>query len=211
MKIMLIEDDYVLNKGITLYFSKKGYRVDSFLNGLDAYDNLLNTYDIFIVDIDVPEMNGIELLQKIKETFSNAYILMISATIDIEMIEKAYNLGCNDYIKKPFSTKEIELKLNLLKEKINTKYQFTKNSFYDLNKSQIILENETIKLTKKESDLLYLLLNNKGNIVTLEQIIDTVWNGDGLTSHIRKLVSRLNKKLPASIITNRTGIGYIIE
>jgi len=155
---MLIEDDYVLNKVITLYLSKKGYRVDSFLNGLDAYDNLHNTYDIFIVDIDVPEMNGIELLQKIKEKFSNTYVLMISATIDIEIIEKAYNLGCNDYIKKPFSTKEIELKLNLLKEKINTKYQLTKNSFYDLNKSQIILENETIKLTKKESDLLYLLL-----------------------------------------------------
>jgi len=65
--------------------------------------------------------------------------------------------------------------------------------------------------SQKKNQIYSIYYYNKGNIVTLEQIIDTVWNGDELTSHIRKLVSRVNKKLPADIITNRTGIGYIIE
>lgn len=211
MKIMLVEDDYVLNKVITKCLSKNDNKVNSFLNGLDAYNNLNNQYDLFIIDIDVPEINGIELLEKIKDSYPNTYTIMISATIDIDMIEKAYKIGCNDYIKKPFDIKEIELKLELLNKKIDTFYDLGKGCGYDSKLSQVTFEDNTIALTKKESKLLYLLLKNKGKIVSSETIDDVVWGTSISSNQVRQLVSRLNKKLPFQIINNKPGIGYIVE
>lgn len=211
MNIMLVEDDYVLNKVIIKCLNKNDNIVDSFLNGLDAFNNLNNQYDLFIIDIDVPDVNGIELLQKIKDSYTNAYTIMISATIDIEMIEKAYKIGCDDYIKKPFNTKELELKLELLDKKIDTNYKLAKDCFYNSKLSQIIYEYTVIDLTKKESNLLYLLLNNKGRIISSEIIDDVLWETSTSTNQVRQLVSRVNKKLPFQIIINKPGLGYTIE
>lgn len=211
MNIMLVEDDYSLNKAMTLFFKSKGKKIDSFLNGLDAYNSLNNGYDIFIVDIDIPDLNGIELLKEIKKNFLNSYVIIISATVDIDIVEKAYNLGCDDYLKKPFNTKELELKLNLLEKKTLNKYVLANDLIYDTDKSQIISANESIKLTTKESKLLFLLLNNRGRIIPSETILDVVWEFDSVKNQVRQLVSRVNKKLPIPLIINKPGQGYIIE
>ena len=209
MKIMLVEDDYLLNKAIKNYF--KHMNIDSFLDGESAYQNISNNYDIFIIDIDVPEINGIELLIKIRELYKTAYIIMISATIEIGIIEKAYSLGCNDYMKKPFEIKELELKLNLIENKISNKYKILDDLFYNSNKSQLFYKEEIINLTAKETKLLYLLINNKGKIVTSEMILNYIWEDITATDQTRQLVSRLKKKIPIDFIQNRQGQGYIIE
>lgn len=210
MKIMLVEDDYVLNKVITKCLNKDNNIVDSFLNGLDAYNSLNNEYDLFIIDIDVPDVNGLELLQKIKDTFTNTYTIMISATIDIDMIEKAYKIGCDDYIKKPFDIKEIELKLQLISKKNHSNHKILDNVYFNNDTSEIIWENNNIKLTNKESKLIYLLLSNRGKIISSDMIKDVIWEYEEVTNQVRQLVSRVNKKLPNQIISNKPGLGYVI-
>lgn len=209
MNIMLLEDDYLLNKAIKSYF--KTYNMDSFLDGCDALDAINSKYDIYLIDIDVPSVNGIEILKEIKSRFPLAYVIMVSATIEIDTIEVAYKLGCNDYIKKPFEIKELELKIDLISNKLNAPTKIEDNIEFDLKNSIIIKDEKKINLTPNETKLLSLLLNKRGEIVTSENILFEIWDYENSTNQIRQLVGRLAKKLPENIIKNRRGQGYIIE
>jgi len=102
MKLMLIEDEYLLNKAIKTYLDSKGFEVVAYLDGLEALDNISNGFDLFIIDIDIPKITGIEILEHIRKIYPTVPVIIISATIDMEMITKAYTKGCNDYLKKPF-------------------------------------------------------------------------------------------------------------
>ena len=209
MKIMLLEDDYLLNKAIKLYF--KSYELDSFLDGSDAYDAINSKYDVYLIDIDVPNINGIDILKEIKSRFPLAHVIMISATIEIDTIEMAYKLGCDDYIKKPFEIKELELKIDLISNKLNKPTKIENNLEFDSKNSIIINDGEKINLTLKETKLLNLLLNKRGEIVSNEYILYEIWDYENSNNQIRQLVGRLNKKLPENIIKNRKGLGYIVE
>ena len=211
MKIMLLEDDYALNKAIKNYFSTKDIKIDTFLDGNEAFESLKNLYDVCILDIDVPIINGIDLLEIIKDKYPNTHVIMISATINIDTIEKAYKKGCDDYIKKPFSIKELELKLQLLNKNHNDFFDITPEIKYNTNTKEIVLKNESIKLTPKEIKLLDLLLKNRGIVISNDIILDTIWDNISDIGYPRKLVSRLNKKLQCKLVENRNSFGYVIE
>lgn len=208
MNIMLVEDDYLLNKAIEQYFYNRN--ITSFNNGRDAFNALSNNYNLYIIDIDIPKMNGIELLKEIKTRYSESYVFIISATIEITTIEKAYTLGCHDYLKKPFDIKELEFKINLL-EKKSEKILIFEDLYYDLNNSLIIYKNESTKLTTNESKLLNLLLTKRGNIVSSNEIEYSIWNYENSKDHIRQLVNRLKSKIPIDLIKNRKGQGYFLN
>ena len=194
MKILLLEDDASLNNAIKNALEIKGYEVKQFFNGEDAF-NEDDRFDLYILDINVPGLSGLNLLKKLSKKHQYINVMIMSAINDLDSIKKAYQYGCIDYLKKPFYLEELQIKV----EKI-------------LNKNEsdsLVKENQT--LTKKENKLLELLLQNQKNTVTYEMISDIIYDKKTVNIEtIRVLVKRLRDKLKSNIIKNISGIGYKI-
>ncbi|WP_226896367.1 response regulator transcription factor [Poseidonibacter ostreae] len=207
---MLIEDDYLLSRAIESYLNK--YDISSFLDGRSTLNSLDNMYDVFIIDIDIPEINGIELLTEIKYRYKDSYTIMISATTEIDTIEEAYTIGCNDYMKKPFNVKELKLKLENLNKKFSNEISLSTDLKLIKNLSKLVYkENKNIDLTLNELNLLNLLIKNRGKIVNYQTIINSIWEYENESNQVRQLVNRLKRKMPEDIIKNRRNQGYIIK
>ena len=214
MKILLLEDDYSLNKAIKETLESQNYIVESFYDGLEAYSNISNDYDLFILDINTPSIEGLDILSHIKSINTNSNVIMISAIIDIAKIKEAYDLGCDDYIKKPFEIDELLFKVQRLEKthlnksifKINSSMHFCKN------KKELIIENQKCNLTKNEKNFLYLLISNKTDVINHEQIENFVYQGESKSSDaIRSMVKRLRKKIPYDLIENVLEEGYQLK
>lgn len=211
MKIFLLEDDYSLNESIKEMLEIENFIVDSFYEGDVAYENIIGNYELYIFDINVPNIDGLFLLEHIKNMTPNTKVIIMSANINIDKIKEAYNKGCDDYIKKPFDIHELLLKVN----------KYTKNSHFvilddnlSFNKKEkkLFLESKEIDLTKNEKNLLFLLINNKGQKVNHVQIEDFVYDRVAKSSDaIRSLVKRLRKKLSKDLIFNSLDEGYYIK
>jgi len=216
MKVLLLEDDYSLNKIIKNSLEKNGFFVDEFLNGADAISAILHSkYDIYILDINVPTFDGHKVLEYIREEKGDLPVIIISASSDIQSIQKAYNLGCNDYLKKPFDLEELFLRINYLIK--TTLQQDTNKSMKDLGHGytfciqtqKLSKFNHEITLTHKETLLLAILVQNLNETVPIESLHEYVWDGKEVESvSMRSVVHKLQKKLKNSMIVNIRGVGY---
>ncbi len=199
MKILLLEDDIALNKSIYDALVYSGYSVDTFFDGNDVIDNLSSIYDLYIMDINVPNISGLELLNLIHNQNNQSKIIMISANTDINIIKNAYNLGCIDYLKKPFHLKELRIKIDMFFSNTNSQLK------------EIKLKPDST-LSKKEKRFLTLLLNNKNQGTTYQMIDEFVYEDKTMTNDgIRALVKRLRGKLEDDIIKNLPDEGYTIK
>jgi len=209
MKILLLEDNKKLNTTIVKRLQLKGFKIDSFIDGKNAYDAITNNYDCFILDINVPNIDGIKILKKIREYYDKIPIIIISASVELDLIKQSYDFGCNDYIKKPFFIDELEIKIDQLCTIQNTQIQYDVNSYFDNEASTIEFDNKKVKLTKKERLLLNLLLSKPNQIITYEQIEYSVWEGSSVSHEsIRSLVRRLRKALVYEYIKTIIDGGY---
>ncbi|BFU78457.1 response regulator transcription factor [Arcobacter sp. 15-2] len=209
MKILLLEDNKKLNATIVKRLQLKGFKIDSFIDGKNAYDAITNNYDCFILDINVPNIDGIKILKKIREYYDKIPIIIISASVELDLIKQSYDFGCNDYIKKPFFIDELEIKIDQLCTIQNTQIQYDVNSYFDNEASTIEFDNKKVKLTKKERLLLNLLLSKPNQIITYEQIEYSVWEGSSVSHEsIRSLVRRLRKALVYEYIKTIIDEGY---
>ncbi len=211
MKLMLVEDEYLLNKAIKSYLSSLGYSVDGFTDGVAALECIADAYDLFILDIDIPNISGIELLEEIRRLYINVPIIIISATIDMGMITQAYTKGCNDYLKKPFDIKELALKIEAFTRQVSKMVNIKEELVYDKERHILLFKEEMIVLTKLEQKFLFTLLENRDRVVSHELLESVVWENSEKQPHLRQLVNRLRKKLPFDIIENRVGEGYILS
>ena len=211
MKIFLLEDDYSLNESIKEMLETENYIVHSYYDGNIAYENIIDDYCLYIFDVNVPNIDGLYLLEHIKTINKNSNVIIMSANINIDKIKEAYNKGCDDYIKKPFDIQELLLKINKYTKKsyITT---LDENLYFDKIERKLFLNNIKIELTKNEKNLLFLLINNMENKVSYTQIEDFVYERESKSSDaIRSLVKRLRKKLPKDLILNSLDEGYYIK
>lgn len=213
MKILVLEDNKHLSNLIKEAFSQKNYHVDMFEDGKKALNAIDNGYDCFILDINVPGVDGLTLLKEIRSMDETTPAIIISANLDLETIRKAYNKGCDDYLKKPFYMYELETKLEKLcsiEEKI---IDIVEDWSFDIEKEKLFDSSSVeIKLAKKEILLMDLLAKNIGKVVSFEQIEQYVWEGDlTTTENIRALIKRIRKKLPKDAIMSQGGIGYTLN
>jgi DNA-binding response OmpR family regulator len=199
MKILLLEDDNSLNNIIKQVLERDGHHVNTFFSGNDVLeDEDIYIYDIYIMDINVPKMSGLELLDIIYSYNPLSKIIIISADMEFETISKAYSLGCIDYIKKPFYKEEVLFKINQYKN--HKEYLLTTVSLRDRE-----------YLTKKERLFLELLLENRGKLITYSMIENMVYQDKTVSlSTIRTLVKRVRKKLSKDVIQNIKEEGYLI-
>ena len=212
MKIFLVEDNKDLNQFMTDTFTKIGYDTLSFCDGEKAFKAIEDFFDLYMIDINLPNINGFELVKKIKSRDPHAKIFIISGDDNIDTILSAYDIGCDDYIKKPFDLREVIAKINLkFHNKLKNQIKLTNDCYYDIKDRTILHKEEEITLTKKESSLLGILIDNIGKYVSNKDIELAVWGKNFENGHTRQLVSKLKKTLPCSqIIQNHSSNGYRI-
>jgi DNA-binding response OmpR family regulator len=216
MKILLLEDDKLLNDAICRYLHAKGHSVTEFRDGLQALDVLKKEqYDLLILDISVPGIDGFTLLEELQQLRIVTPVIFISAIVDIEDISRAFDLGCHDYLKKPFHLKELVLRIDKI---LQTRYdsqahvRLSQNYSFDSEKSQLYFQNEVQILSKRQLEIIELLARNRSRIVTYDMFRDYVYDDFMIdVGTIRAEVNRLKKVLKEDIIINIRGIGYMIE
>jgi two-component system OmpR family response regulator len=212
MKILLLEDNQKLNKTITKRLKLKDYNVVSFIDGAEAYEKITEGFSCFILDINVPNIDGIKILKKIREYYEIVPVIIISASVELDVIKQSYDFGCNDYLKKPFFIDELEIKIEKLCNIKDEKIYFDTNSYFDFKSAIIMMDNEEIRLTKKEKLLINLFLNKKNQVITYSTIENYVWEGSFVSlESIRSLIRRVRKILNKEYIQTVVDTGYIFK
>ena len=214
--ICFVEDEVDLSNLIQTYLERSGYEVVTFTKGQDAIDYIGNKVDLWILDIMLgDDVNGYDIIKAIREQDSNVPVIFTSARDqDLDKI-LGLELGSDDYITKPYSSKELVLRVDKILKRV---YKDTQTSLvtYDCYKIDIdkrIVLNEKdkeLKLTTLEFDLLLLFVQNRNKCFTREEILDSVWGNDyfGTDRVVDDLVRRLRKKMPKLNVHAVYGYGY---
>ena len=215
MKILLLEDELMLNNAISEYLKNIGHMVESYSDGQEVLDNIDSSFDLLVLDINVPTKDGFEILSELNSKKIYIPTIFISALIDIEDISRAYNLGCREYIKKHFHLGELGIKINQLlkKEQNNTSHiRFSENYSYAKDKQTLYFGGEPQNLTKKQLEIIHILALNINMIVDFERFRIDIWEGENIDNPtIRAEISRLKKALKEDFIKNIRGLGYKID
>ena len=211
MKILLLEDNKTLNETIKIKLELKGYKVHSFICGQEAYDNITNGYSCFLLDIHVPNVDGIKILKKIREFYEDSPIIIISSTVELDIIKESYSFGCNDYLKKPFFIDELEIKVDKLCNIPKKEISLNSTCVFNFTESTLTVNNIKNELTQKESLLVNLFSINRNKLVTYESIQNYVWKGEYASiDAIRTLIRRLRKKMTTFTIKASSNRGYTL-
>lgn len=221
MKILVIEDEVELNDAIADGLRLSGYTVESAYDGEEGEElAFINDYDLIVLDINLPKMDGFEVLKKIRENNKEVNVIMLTARSDVEDRVQGLDLGANDYIVKPFYTEELEARIRSLlrRRTIVESSQINIGDFtFDTEKRMAFVKTEPINLTPKEFQILEYLVLNRGRYISIEEIIEHVWDDelDMFSNSARVHIVSLRKKLKAALgydlIENKIGRGYMIN
>ena len=216
MKILLLEDDILLNNAITKFLILKGHKVTSFKDGESSKLSIEETlYDLLILDINVPKIDGLTLLASIQALKIQTPTIFISAIIDINEISRAFELGCYDYLKKPFHLKELELRIDKL---LHSSYlpknhlRLSTNYSLDLENQILLFHGEPQTLSERHLKILTLLAQNKNRVVDYALFQTYAWDEMEIEiPTIRAEINRLKKILKEDIICNIRNLGYKLK
>ncbi len=216
MKILLVEDDIMLNEMITEYITSTGHIIKNAKTGAESLDILeKEKFDLLILDINLPDVDGFTILEKMHEQKRMIPTIYISALIDIEEISRAFDLGCFDYLKKPFHLKELTLRINkILKTRIvpQRHKRLSKHYSFDSENMTLLFNNEPHILPKRQLQIIELLALNRSLVVQYDMFRTYVWNDDYIdNATIRAEVNRVKTVLKEDFIKNIRGSGYMIE
>ena len=217
MRILLLEDELMLQSAMVEYLTDTGFEVVAFEDGEEAFQNSLEeSYDLFIFDINTPTIDGLSLLEKLQEKKIFVPTIFISAITQIEQISKAYELGCYDYLKKPFHLKELTLHIERLLKMANIEskslVKISKMYSYDLQKERLLFDNEEQSLTPKQAQIIDLFANNINKIVDFDMLRHYVWDDPQIdNATIRAEVHRVRQMLKEDLIESLKGIGYRVN
>jgi DNA-binding response OmpR family regulator len=223
MKVLLLEDDLVLAKEIKLYLVSKEIACDVVYDGdLFFKQEKTETYDAFLLDINVPKMNGLDVCKKVRETNLSTPIIMLTAYGEIDDKVEAFQLGTDDYLVKPFHLEELFIRLSALaRRKFAPQNQANSIKIADLS---INLEDKSVErngqiipLTPKEFKLLQILAEAKGRVVSKQTIADLLWdypietNQNTIEVYINFLRNKIDKNYSQKLINTKVGYGYFIK
>jgi DNA-binding response OmpR family regulator len=216
MKILLLEDDQLLNNAIGKFLTLKGHKVHRFRDGKSAKISIEKMpYDLLILDINVPYISGLTLFEEIQQKKIQIHTIFISAIIDIDDISRAFDLGCHDYLKKPFHLKELELRIDKLLQSSyvpQTHLRLSQNYSLDLENEILMFHGESQTLSERHLKIIILLANNRNRVVDYFLFQEYAWDGMEVEiPTIRAEINRLKKLLKEDIIINIRNMGYIIK
>ena len=221
-RILVVEDEYSINDGLTFALRKEGYEVRSAFNGKEALELVENFKpDLVLLDLMLPDMDGFDIC---KEISKNTYVIMLTARGEIFDKIVGLELGADDYIVKPFEMKEVLVRIKVIfrrnSKEINKIEENNKaiNGIRISSKDRCVFKNgQLVPMRKMEFDLLNFLYENRGIIYSREELLEKVWGyeyeGDTRTVdvHIKRLRDRLKEDKDNSIIETVYGIGYVMR
>lgn len=216
MKVLLLEDELMLQSAIKEYLTDTGYDVTAFEDGQEAYENISsNDYDLFIFDINTPTMDGLSLLDKLQKERIFVPTIFISAITEIEQISQAYALGCYDYLKKPFHLKELSLHIERLLKiadiRAKTFVKISKMYCYDAENKCLLFDGEEQLLTNKQIQIIDLFAKNINKVVDFEMLRHYAWDDSPVDNAIiRAEIHRVRQVLKEDLITTLKGVGYTL-
>ncbi len=216
MKILLLEDDQLLNDAITTYIQTTGHIVESFRHGDDALAYVQKeSLDLLILDINVPGCDGFALLEALHVQKIQIPTIYISALAEIEDIAYAFKLGCHDYLKKPFHLRELTLRMEkILQSRYIPQTHLRLSSNYSFNVATETLRfNDVVQvLSYRQLQIIKLLAQNRSRVVTYEMFMEYAWYGVEVDiPTIRAEINRLKKVIREDFIINVRAIGYMIK
>ncbi|SFZ98106.1 Two-component system response regulator DccR [hydrothermal vent metagenome] len=215
-KILLLEDDANLNETVTEFLEDQDYDVVSVYSGSEAEEKLYESkFDLLLLDINVPGINGLELLKQSREKGIEAPAIFITSMNTVEDLEKGFNSGCDDYIRKPFSLKELHIRIEtLLKRNFFHKHKdlvhISKNIDYDITNYELLIDGVHVPIGNKESKLLKLFLKHESEILSHEVLYAHLWDYDEEPSDtaLRTYIKNLRKIIGKECIVSIKKQGY---
>ena len=208
--VLLVEDDLQLAKIVKRILESKNFKVILVEDGKEALKFIKEKdFDLYLVDINIPKINGLELVKYIKELEKDGKIVMITASVEEHNFKKAYEYGCDDYIKKPFHATELEVRIKKLIGKESIKFG---NYEFKFDTGDLFKDGKPVNLRKKEKKLLHILLKNANYTVPAEKIVEFVWPEEKKKNPpLRQLVNEIRKKFDRDFIQTVVGVGYRFE
>ena len=215
MKIFLLEDDVILNEIIEEHLELSGHEVVSVFDGEEAEALLYSQkFDILLLDVNVPNIDGFELLKELRDRDIHTPAIFITSLHMIEDLEKGFRVGCDDYLKKPFELKELDLRIENIKRhfKIEDEEILNISSSIKIDMKNLVVYNEDkiSHITLKELEVLKYLINRKNSPISIEEISSNVWSYEDTPSPatIRTYIKNLRKIIGEEYILNIRGVGY---
>lgn len=218
-KILLIEDEENIRKIIAYDLNKAGYDIVEAQDGNQALQIAeKDDFDVLIIDWMLPHVSGIDIVKKLRENGKNSIMIMLTARDDESDILKAFEIGVDDYITKPFSPRELLARVNahLKRQNKQAEKQLAVGDLQmDMKRREAYIGNELMVLTKKEFDLLEYFIQNKNIVLSRDNILNDIWgfDYDGDTRIVDVHVFKLRNKLNNSHVRIKSsrGVGYLLE
>ncbi|MCK5780283.1 MAG: response regulator transcription factor [Psychrilyobacter sp.] len=218
--ILIVEDEVKIARLMELHLSFEGYKVDVAHDGLEALSKIRHkAYDVIILDWMLPKVEGPKVCVEIKKFYPDTIVIMVTAKDDITDKISGFEFGADDYLTKPFESLELSARIKAHLRKMHRNSQTNQlnvqDLVLDLSRFVAIREEKDIKLSKTEFELLKLLIENKGIVLTRNKILAKIWGYDGSDSildvYIKYLRDKIDKDFPVKLIKTVRGIGFTIE
>lgn len=221
-KILIIEDESKIARFVELELKHEGYEVDKALDGRTGLDlSLQNSYDLILLDVMLPELNGLEVLRRLRLE-KNTPVIMLTARDAVMDKVSGLDAGANDYITKPFAIEELLARIRVILKNYSEPKQVThkleiKGVSLDVDRHEVIVNGENVELTNREFELLHTLMENKNIVMDRDKLMNIVCGYDyiGETNiidvYIRYLRTKIDDKYGIKLISTVRGVGYAIK
>lgn len=214
-KLLLLEDDLTLSETVVEYFEEQGFEVIASYDGEDALSAVYeNNFDLLLLDVNVPGINGFEVLKKLRDENNAVPAIFITSLNSVDSLEEGFTSGCDDYIRKPFELKELLIRVQtIIKREYSNKseiIQISENITFDSKANELKKDGEEVKLNLKELKLLKFFLQHKNELLVHDRIYDYVWEYDEEYSDnsLRTYIKNLRKILGKERIVSLKKLGY---
>jgi len=208
MKILLLEDDYELAETLEELLEENGYEVELVHTGNDAIDaSYEKSYDLYVFDINVPDLSGIELLESLRNADDNTPAIFISALVDLNTIAKGFEVGADDYLKKPFFPEELLIRIKAKLSQLSKDIEY-KNIRYSPSKRELFIDGKITSLGEVQECLCDIFMHNIGNVLDKSILMECLVHPSDTA--LRVALNKF-KKITGLAIKNVRGIGYILE
>lgn len=217
MRLLLVEDDELLGDAVKTGLTQFGYVVDWVKDGETARHAIkTESFELIIMDLGLPRLSGINLLQKIRQGGNTTPVIILTARESVESRVRGLDVGADDYIIKPFDLNELSARIRALirrsQGRAETAIQY-RNVTLDPAAHLVMVDGEIVNVPRREFSLLQKLLENKGYVISREQLMQSIygWNEDVDSNALEVHIHNLRKKLNANYIRTIRGVGYMIE
>lgn len=220
MNILIVEDEKSLAREISSFLGKENFLCELAFTGREASEKIaVNLYDFILLDLGLPDYNGLELIKEARDNNSEASFIIITARGAVEDKVKGLNLGADDYLAKPFALVELLSRINAVaRRKFNIKTEdITLGDFViKIQSRKLLCKGSEVDLTRKEFDLLLYLALNRGKVLTRQQLYEHIWgnilddqyDSNFIDVHIKNLRKKLNAHAPSPWLETVRGVGY---